>query len=89
MSDASDLTRCLKLLAGAHGMNRRDVADVVTRGGVPCTASRADRWLRAPDAVKAGSGYARPFASASGLGSTRRTPRADTPADARRCPVLG
>jgi hypothetical protein len=40
-------------------MDRRDVADVVTRGGVPCTASRVDKWLRSPDAVKAGSGYAK------------------------------
>jgi hypothetical protein len=42
VSDAVDLTWCLKLIAAALHLSRHDVARAVTLGGVPCTPTHAD-----------------------------------------------
>jgi hypothetical protein len=56
--DDVDLTRCLKLISTALRLSRQDVAGAVTLGGVPCTPTHADRWLRARGARKPATGQA-------------------------------
>ncbi|EAN2294116.1 hypothetical protein E0Y77_21865 [Salmonella enterica subsp. enterica serovar Miami] len=51
------LTINLKLIAGAIGcLDRRSVSEIITRGGVECSKSRADAILRGADAKKNASG---------------------------------
>ncbi|EAW4417637.1 hypothetical protein FE138_18125 [Salmonella enterica] len=51
------LTINLKLIAGAIWcLDRRSVSEIITRGGVECSKSRADAILRGADAKKNASG---------------------------------
>jgi hypothetical protein len=51
-----ELTRCIKLLVGALELTHRDVAEVVTLGGIQTSVSHADRWLRGANATKNATG---------------------------------
>lgn len=44
--------RRLKLIAGALKLTRRDIANIVTLGGVEISNSLADGWLRSESAQK-------------------------------------
>lgn len=47
------LTANLKMIAGAIGcLNRNDVAQIISLGGVPCSKSRADSIIRSAGAEK-------------------------------------
>ncbi|MCF0750535.1 hypothetical protein L0E33_28415, partial [Klebsiella pneumoniae] len=51
------LTANLKMIAGAIGcLNRNDVAQIISLGGVPCSKSRADSIIRSAGAEKNASG---------------------------------
>lgn len=52
----SEITSCLKHIAHALELTRRDVADIVTLGGVDTSASAADKWLRSSSATKNATG---------------------------------
>lgn len=45
----------LVLLASALNLNRKELAEIVTQGGLKTSASQADRWLRSESSPK---GYA-------------------------------
>lgn len=48
------LTANLKMIAGAIGcLNRNDVAQIISLGGVPCSKSRADSIIRSAGAENA------------------------------------
>lgn len=50
------LTVNLKLIAAALELNRKNIAEIVTRGGVETSASRADSWMRSAGATKNATG---------------------------------
>lgn len=50
------LTVNLKLIAAALELNRKNIAEIVTLGGIETSASRADSWLRSATATKNATG---------------------------------
>lgn len=50
------LTVNLKFLACALDLNRKNIAEIVSIGGVDVSASRADSWLRSAGATKNATG---------------------------------
>lgn len=51
-----NLNSNLKLLASALDLTRRDIAEIVTLGGVAVSSTRVDSWMRSPVATKEATG---------------------------------
>ncbi|WNP33606.1 hypothetical protein RN333_08515 [Enterobacter kobei] len=54
--NAQQLTINLKLIASSLELSRKDIAEIVTIGGVETSSSRADKWLRSSTATKNATG---------------------------------
>ncbi|CAI1636296.1 hypothetical protein [Serratia entomophila] len=50
------LTVNLKLIAAALELSKRDIADIVTLGGMKTSRNRADMWTRSAGATKNATG---------------------------------